>query len=184
MVAEISFCPCVQWVKHCSWGAGMVFIRAAVPPRWGTDTDLQEEPCMIEIHTIKGHEVLVQLRSEVKDGWKIWQQKWGVAAKEAHNSTRNETMKNLQGEEIQKKWDTRLYFVVLCPSLLHCSNAAVWFTLYGSLHLAAPSLQTRRYSSMARIHSMTIEAPITKVSPEHRLAHKLQSFKLHSQGSL
>ncbi|XP_014116540.1 PREDICTED: high affinity cAMP-specific and IBMX-insensitive 3',5'-cyclic phosphodiesterase 8B isoform X4 [Pseudopodoces humilis] len=26
----------------------------------------------------------------------------------------------------------------------------------------APSLQTRRYSSMARIHSMTIEAPITK----------------------
>ncbi|XP_035748724.1 high affinity cAMP-specific and IBMX-insensitive 3',5'-cyclic phosphodiesterase 8B isoform X3 [Egretta garzetta] len=27
----------------------------------------------------------------------------------------------------------------------------------------APSLQTRRYSSMARIHSMTIEAPITKV---------------------
>ncbi|XP_027565721.1 high affinity cAMP-specific and IBMX-insensitive 3',5'-cyclic phosphodiesterase 8B isoform X2 [Pipra filicauda] len=28
---------------------------------------------------------------------------------------------------------------------------------------AAPSLQTRRYSSMARIHSMTIEAPITKV---------------------
>uniref|UniRef100_A0A8C4V5F7 Phosphodiesterase n=1 Tax=Falco tinnunculus TaxID=100819 RepID=A0A8C4V5F7_FALTI len=29
--------------------------------------------------------------------------------------------------------------------------------------MAAPSLQTRRYSSMARIHSMTIEAPITKV---------------------
>ncbi|XP_057261413.1 high affinity cAMP-specific and IBMX-insensitive 3',5'-cyclic phosphodiesterase 8B isoform X3 [Pezoporus wallicus] len=28
---------------------------------------------------------------------------------------------------------------------------------------AAPSLPTRRYSSMARIHSMTIEAPITKV---------------------
>uniref|UniRef100_A0A8C4V1K6 Phosphodiesterase n=1 Tax=Falco tinnunculus TaxID=100819 RepID=A0A8C4V1K6_FALTI len=28
--------------------------------------------------------------------------------------------------------------------------------------MAAPSLQTRRYSSMARIHSMTIEAPITK----------------------
>ncbi|XP_027738501.1 high affinity cAMP-specific and IBMX-insensitive 3',5'-cyclic phosphodiesterase 8B isoform X3 [Empidonax traillii] len=28
---------------------------------------------------------------------------------------------------------------------------------------AAPSLQTRRYSSVARIHSMTIEAPITKV---------------------
>ncbi|KFP83800.1 High affinity cAMP-specific and IBMX-insensitive 3',5'-cyclic phosphodiesterase 8B, partial [Apaloderma vittatum] len=27
----------------------------------------------------------------------------------------------------------------------------------------APSLQTRRFSSMARIHSMTIEAPITKV---------------------
>uniref|UniRef100_A0A4W4HUB1 Phosphodiesterase n=1 Tax=Electrophorus electricus TaxID=8005 RepID=A0A4W4HUB1_ELEEL len=27
----------------------------------------------------------------------------------------------------------------------------------------SPSLQTRRYSSMARIHSMTIEAPITKV---------------------
>ncbi|XP_050768488.1 high affinity cAMP-specific and IBMX-insensitive 3',5'-cyclic phosphodiesterase 8B isoform X7 [Gymnogyps californianus] len=27
----------------------------------------------------------------------------------------------------------------------------------------APSLQTQRYSSMARIHSMTIEAPITKV---------------------
>ncbi|XP_074877269.1 high affinity cAMP-specific and IBMX-insensitive 3',5'-cyclic phosphodiesterase 8B isoform X8 [Buteo buteo] len=27
----------------------------------------------------------------------------------------------------------------------------------------APGLQTRRYSSMARIHSMTIEAPITKV---------------------
>ncbi|XP_040512027.1 high affinity cAMP-specific and IBMX-insensitive 3',5'-cyclic phosphodiesterase 8B isoform X6 [Gallus gallus] len=27
----------------------------------------------------------------------------------------------------------------------------------------APSVQTRRYSSMARIHSMTIEAPITKV---------------------
>ncbi|KAM6109120.1 high affinity cAMP-specific and IBMX-insensitive 3',5'-cyclic phosphodiesterase 8B [Phoenicopterus ruber ruber] len=27
----------------------------------------------------------------------------------------------------------------------------------------APSLQTRRYSSVARIHSMTIEAPITKV---------------------
>uniref|UniRef100_A0A8C9F276 Phosphodiesterase n=1 Tax=Pavo cristatus TaxID=9049 RepID=A0A8C9F276_PAVCR len=27
----------------------------------------------------------------------------------------------------------------------------------------APSLQTRQYSSMARIHSMTIEAPITKV---------------------
>ncbi|XP_054034424.1 high affinity cAMP-specific and IBMX-insensitive 3',5'-cyclic phosphodiesterase 8B [Dryobates pubescens] len=27
----------------------------------------------------------------------------------------------------------------------------------------APSLQTRRYSSMARIHSMTIEAPITKI---------------------
>ncbi|KFW01729.1 High affinity cAMP-specific and IBMX-insensitive 3',5'-cyclic phosphodiesterase 8B, partial [Fulmarus glacialis] len=27
----------------------------------------------------------------------------------------------------------------------------------------APSLKTRRYSSMARIHSMTIEAPITKV---------------------
>uniref|UniRef100_A0A8C2IIW5 Phosphodiesterase n=1 Tax=Cyprinus carpio TaxID=7962 RepID=A0A8C2IIW5_CYPCA len=27
----------------------------------------------------------------------------------------------------------------------------------------APSLQNRRYSSMARIHSMTIEAPITKV---------------------
>uniref|UniRef100_A0A671LKL4 Phosphodiesterase n=1 Tax=Sinocyclocheilus anshuiensis TaxID=1608454 RepID=A0A671LKL4_9TELE len=29
--------------------------------------------------------------------------------------------------------------------------------------LSAPSLQNRRYSSMARIHSMTIEAPITKV---------------------
>ncbi|XP_041342055.1 high affinity cAMP-specific and IBMX-insensitive 3',5'-cyclic phosphodiesterase 8B isoform X10 [Pyrgilauda ruficollis] len=28
---------------------------------------------------------------------------------------------------------------------------------------STPSLQTRRYSSMARIHSMTIEAPITKV---------------------
>lgn len=28
----------------------------------------------------------------------------------------------------------------------------------------APSLQNRRYPSMARIHSMTIEAPITKVS--------------------
>uniref|UniRef100_A0A8C3QIV2 Phosphodiesterase n=1 Tax=Cyanoderma ruficeps TaxID=181631 RepID=A0A8C3QIV2_9PASS len=28
---------------------------------------------------------------------------------------------------------------------------------------SSPSLQTRRYSSMARIHSMTIEAPITKV---------------------
>uniref|UniRef100_A0A5F8H3K7 Phosphodiesterase n=1 Tax=Monodelphis domestica TaxID=13616 RepID=A0A5F8H3K7_MONDO len=31
------------------------------------------------------------------------------------------------------------------------------------LVLAAPSLQNRRYPSMARIHSMTIEAPITKV---------------------
>lgn len=30
--------------------------------------------------------------------------------------------------------------------------------------IAAPSLQNRRYSSVARIHSMTIEAPITKVS--------------------
>lgn len=39
------------------------------------------------------------------------------------------------------------------------------YTLWLSL-MAAPSLQTRRYSSMARIHSMTIEAPITKVSPE------------------
>lgn len=31
--------------------------------------------------------------------------------------------------------------------------------------IPAPSLQNRRYSSVARIHSMTIEAPITKVSP-------------------
>lgn len=84
----------------------------------------------------------------------------------------------LAGGKIQEKWSTRLYFIVLCPSLLHSSNAVIWFTLYGSL-MAAPSLQTRRYSSMARIHSMTIEAPITKVSPEHWLFHKLQSFELH-----
>lgn len=32
---------------------------------------------------------------------------------------------------------------------------------------AAPSLQNRRYSSVARIHSMTIEAPITKVFQFH-----------------
>uniref|UniRef100_A0A452TE85 Phosphodiesterase n=2 Tax=Ursidae TaxID=9632 RepID=A0A452TE85_URSMA len=32
-----------------------------------------------------------------------------------------------------------------------------------SLFSSAPSLQNRRYPSMARIHSMTIEAPITKV---------------------
>lgn len=32
-----------------------------------------------------------------------------------------------------------------------------------SSFLTAPSLQNRRYSSVARIHSMTIEAPITKV---------------------
>lgn len=35
-----------------------------------------------------------------------------------------------------------------------------WFT--------APSLQNRRYSSVARIHSMTIEAPITKVLSLHK----------------
>uniref|UniRef100_A0A1A8ELB5 Phosphodiesterase n=4 Tax=Nothobranchius korthausae TaxID=1143690 RepID=A0A1A8ELB5_9TELE len=35
---------------------------------------------------------------------------------------------------------------------------------YGGDHFqSAPSLQNRRYSSVARIHSMTIEAPITKV---------------------
>ncbi|XP_062828417.1 high affinity cAMP-specific and IBMX-insensitive 3',5'-cyclic phosphodiesterase 8B isoform X3 [Anolis carolinensis] len=33
----------------------------------------------------------------------------------------------------------------------------------GDQFRSAPSLQNRRYSSMARIHSMTIEAPITKV---------------------
>uniref|UniRef100_A0A8B9RNN3 Phosphodiesterase n=1 Tax=Astyanax mexicanus TaxID=7994 RepID=A0A8B9RNN3_ASTMX len=64
----------------------------------------------------------------------------------------------------------------------HCdSNRQVSFTECNSLHHKdrrkesvdvrsissrssdAPSLQNRRYSSMARIHSMTIEAPITKV---------------------
>lgn len=37
--------------------------------------------------------------------------------------------------------------------------------------IAAPSLQNRRYSSVARIHSMTIEAPITKVSAFSHFSH-------------
>uniref|UniRef100_A0A8D2NPK2 Phosphodiesterase n=1 Tax=Zosterops lateralis melanops TaxID=1220523 RepID=A0A8D2NPK2_ZOSLA len=54
-----------------------------------------------------------------------------------------------------------LYFAVPQPSaLFRCCHLThpLWLSL-----MAAPSLQTRRYSSMARIHSMTIEAPITKV---------------------
>uniref|UniRef100_A0A8C3JBL7 Phosphodiesterase n=1 Tax=Calidris pygmaea TaxID=425635 RepID=A0A8C3JBL7_9CHAR len=50
-----------------------------------------------------------------------------------------------------------------CADLLDTINT---FIKKGKVMLslmAAPSLQTRRYSSMARIHSMTIEAPITKV---------------------
>uniref|UniRef100_A0A8C5U791 Phosphodiesterase n=1 Tax=Malurus cyaneus samueli TaxID=2593467 RepID=A0A8C5U791_9PASS len=52
-------------------------------------------------------------------------------------------------------------YAVPSPSaLFKCCHLI--YTLWLSL-MAAPSLQTRRYSSMARIHSMTIEAPITKV---------------------
>ncbi|XP_016126843.1 high affinity cAMP-specific and IBMX-insensitive 3',5'-cyclic phosphodiesterase 8B [Sinocyclocheilus grahami] len=49
----------------------------------------------------------------------------------------------------------------------------------------APSLQNRRYSSMARIHSMTIEAPITKINTEsavknHYVCVCVCVFMLHS----
>uniref|UniRef100_A0A8D2NDY9 Phosphodiesterase n=1 Tax=Zonotrichia albicollis TaxID=44394 RepID=A0A8D2NDY9_ZONAL len=50
---------------------------------------------------------------------------------------------------------------------LHCTNEnnkQVLYFFHVIIFIAfTPSLQTRRYSSMARIHSMTIEAPITKV---------------------
>uniref|UniRef100_A0A663N2K9 Phosphodiesterase n=1 Tax=Athene cunicularia TaxID=194338 RepID=A0A663N2K9_ATHCN len=62
-------------------------------------------------------------------------------------------------------------FLVFCfvftePHSLKCKNRRKDSTDVKSITSQssdAPSLQTRRYSSMARIHSMTIEAPITKV---------------------
>ncbi|XP_054042874.1 high affinity cAMP-specific and IBMX-insensitive 3',5'-cyclic phosphodiesterase 8B isoform X2 [Rissa tridactyla] len=49
------------------------------------------------------------------------------------------------------------------PHSFKCKNRRKDSTDVKSITSQAPSLQTRRYSSMARIHSMTIEAPITKV---------------------
>uniref|UniRef100_A0A8D2NK34 Phosphodiesterase n=1 Tax=Zosterops lateralis melanops TaxID=1220523 RepID=A0A8D2NK34_ZOSLA len=60
----------------------------------------------------------------------------------------------------------KLCFVLTESSSYKCKNRrkdSVDVKSITSQSSDAPSLQTRRYSSMARIHSMTIEAPITKV---------------------
>uniref|UniRef100_A0A8C9MQC9 Phosphodiesterase n=1 Tax=Serinus canaria TaxID=9135 RepID=A0A8C9MQC9_SERCA len=53
--------------------------------------------------------------------------------------------------------------ISLCYTLAFCTLQMLSSDSHCGSLMAAPSLQTRRYSSMARIHSMTIEAPITKV---------------------
>ncbi|MFT7815613.1 high affinity cAMP-specific and IBMX-insensitive 3',5'-cyclic phosphodiesterase 8B isoform X2 [Arapaima gigas] len=57
------------------------------------------------------------------------------------------------------------FFPLECQSLRHKDRRkeSVDIRSISSRSSDAPSLQNRRYSSMARIHSMTIEAPITKV---------------------
>uniref|UniRef100_A0A8C1TBD6 Phosphodiesterase n=1 Tax=Cyprinus carpio TaxID=7962 RepID=A0A8C1TBD6_CYPCA len=67
------------------------------------------------------------------------------------------------GDSIQQY--VRITPVIECNSLRHKDRRkeSVDVRSISSHSSDAPSLQNRRYSSMARIHSMTIEAPITKV---------------------
>ncbi|KAK7895908.1 hypothetical protein WMY93_021233 [Mugilogobius chulae] len=78
-----------------------------------------------------------------------------VAIKRPHNDNNNQIHKfnredRCSGELSQSD----------CYSLRHRDRRKDSISSRGS---DAPSLQNRRYSSVARIHSMTIEAPITKV---------------------
>uniref|UniRef100_A0AAY4ELK6 Phosphodiesterase n=1 Tax=Denticeps clupeoides TaxID=299321 RepID=A0AAY4ELK6_9TELE len=61
--------------------------------------------------------------------------------------------------------DLTAYFLLDCNSLRYKDRRkeSIDVRSISSRSSDAPSLQNRRYSSMARIHSMTIEAPITKV---------------------
>ncbi|XP_054908408.1 high affinity cAMP-specific and IBMX-insensitive 3',5'-cyclic phosphodiesterase 8B isoform X1 [Poeciliopsis prolifica] len=83
-----------------------------------------------------------------------------VAIKRAHTDNNNQVLKmnkedRCSGDHSQSE----------CHSLRHRDRRkdSIDARSVGSRGSDAPSLQNRRYSSVARIHSMTIEAPITKV---------------------
>ncbi|XP_012725132.2 high affinity cAMP-specific and IBMX-insensitive 3',5'-cyclic phosphodiesterase 8B isoform X1 [Fundulus heteroclitus] len=83
-----------------------------------------------------------------------------VAIKRAHTDNNNQVLKTnkedrCSGDHSQSE----------CHSLRHRDRRkdSIDARSVGSRGSDAPSLQNRRYSSVARIHSMTIEAPITKV---------------------
>ncbi|XP_015244528.1 PREDICTED: high affinity cAMP-specific and IBMX-insensitive 3',5'-cyclic phosphodiesterase 8B isoform X2 [Cyprinodon variegatus] len=83
-----------------------------------------------------------------------------VAIKRAHTDNNNQILKTnkedrCSGDHSQSE----------CHSLRHRDRRkdSIDARSVGSRGSDAPSLQNRRYSSVARIHSMTIEAPITKV---------------------
>uniref|UniRef100_A0A8D2NQG9 Phosphodiesterase n=1 Tax=Zosterops lateralis melanops TaxID=1220523 RepID=A0A8D2NQG9_ZOSLA len=83
-------------------------------------------------------------------------------------SSLNYILKILDGYFVDDLLDAflKLCFVLTESSSYKCKNRrkdSVDVKSITSQSSDAPSLQTRRYSSMARIHSMTIEAPITKV---------------------
>lgn len=58
-----------------------------------------------------------------------------------------------------------------------CSNLRLFFLCVAS---ALPGSSQRRHSSMARIHSMTIEAPITKVGLPDSLSYAIKGLSYHS----
>uniref|UniRef100_A0A3Q2SWQ8 Phosphodiesterase n=1 Tax=Fundulus heteroclitus TaxID=8078 RepID=A0A3Q2SWQ8_FUNHE len=76
-----------------------------------------------------------------------------VAIKRAHTDNNNQVITLF------------FFFQLSCHSLRHRDRRkdSIDARSVGSRGSDAPSLQNRRYSSVARIHSMTIEAPITKV---------------------
>lgn len=167
MVAEISFCPCMLWGKHCLGGA-----------KWFSLEQLYHQD---ERHT------QTYRRSHVRQEIHCNQRAWSVSTAPFWSEGWIENLTSKvrggcqRGRQQYKKWnnevrtcrrrdtgemghETVFRCAVPQPSALSkCCHLI--YTLWLSL-MAAPSLQTRRYSSMARIHSMTIEAPITKVSPE------------------
>uniref|UniRef100_A0A8C4RZS4 Phosphodiesterase n=1 Tax=Erpetoichthys calabaricus TaxID=27687 RepID=A0A8C4RZS4_ERPCA len=78
------------------------------------------------------------------------------------------SIKRLCGENQKQLWvigEACDYIFLLPDSFRHKDRRkeSVDVRSIASRGSEAPSLQNRRYSSMARIHSMTIEAPITKV---------------------